>query len=62
MTVYHVEDRVDWFDPLLLHTIAGTVLSATTGCVWVALDDRMRPVSADPADHFRIQLIPAVTA
>lgn len=52
MTAYHVDDRVNWFDPLLLHT---------TGCVWVALDDRMCPVSADPADHFRIQPI-GVTA
>jgi hypothetical protein len=57
MTAYHVDERVNWFDPLLLHAVAGTVLSATTGCVWVSLDDRMRPVSADPADHFRIHPI-----
>jgi hypothetical protein len=54
------DQRVTVFDPLLQHLVAGTVLTATTGCVLVALDDRMVPLAVDPADHFRIQLVTAV--
>jgi hypothetical protein len=55
MTSYHAGEPVRWFDPQLLRFIPGLVLSSTTTCVWVSLNDRMCPVSADPADHFRIQ-------
>jgi hypothetical protein len=57
MTLYTAGDDVEWFDPQLLRFIPGLVLSATTSCVRVSLDDRMTVVSADPADHFRIHPI-----
>lgn len=57
MTRYHATDRVQVFDPALQRHIAGTVVTATVGCVLVSLDDRMVPLAVDPADHFRIQPI-----
>ena len=55
MTTYRVDQPVLVFMADVLRLVPGLVVSATTSCVWVALDDRMCPVSADPADHFRIQ-------
>lgn len=57
MTRYRADQRVQVFDPELLHTVNGTVLTASTSCVVVSLDDRMHPLAVDPADHFRIQPI-----
>jgi hypothetical protein len=61
MTLYQPEQRVAVFMADVQHLVAGDVLSATTSCVRVALDDRMCPVNVDPADHFRIQPVEAVT-
>jgi hypothetical protein len=55
MTHYQPAQRVQVFDPHLQRYIEGDVLTATTGCVRVSLDDRMVPINVDPADHFRIQ-------
>jgi len=55
MTTYLIDQRVQVFMADVQRLVPGLVLSATTGCVWVSLNDRMCPVSADPADHFRIQ-------
>jgi hypothetical protein len=60
MTAYHLDDRVQVFDPALQHLVPGTVLTATTGCVLVSLDDRMVPLAVDPADHFAIQRVEAM--
>jgi hypothetical protein len=62
MTAYHVDDRVNWFDPEKQRLIPGTVLFATPRRVLVSLDDRMVPVAAHPADLFPIHPIEAVPA
>ena len=54
MTHYQPAERVQVFDPQLQRYIEGDVLTATTSCVRVSLDDRMVPINIDPADHFRI--------
>jgi hypothetical protein len=61
MTTYLIDQRVQVFMPDVQRLVPGLVLSATTSCVRVSLDDRMAVVSADPADHFRIHPIEAVT-
>ncbi|OZM80666.1 hypothetical protein [Pseudonocardia sp. MH-G8] len=55
MTGFQPAQRVQVFDPQLQRYIEGGVLTATTRCVRVSLDDRMVPIDIDPADHFRIQ-------
>jgi hypothetical protein len=57
MTHYQPAQRVQVFDPQLQRHIEGDVLTATTSCVRVSLDDRMVPVNVDPADRFRIQAL-----
>jgi len=52
---YQPAQRVQVFDPRLQRYIEGGVLTATTSCVRVSLDDRMVPINVDPADHFCIQ-------
>ena len=55
MIHYQPAQRVQVFDPRLQRYIEGGVLTATTSCVRVSLDDRMVPINVDPADHFSIQ-------
>jgi hypothetical protein len=55
MTHYQPDQRVQVFDSQLQRYIKGDILTATTSCVRVSLDDRMVPINVDPADHFRIQ-------
>lgn len=55
MTRYHVDDRVQVFCPELQRLVPGWVITTTVGCVLVALDDRMIPVTVHPADTYRIQ-------
>jgi hypothetical protein len=55
MTHYQPAQRVQVFDPHLRQYIEGGVITATTRCVRVSLDDRMVPIDVDPADRYRIQ-------
>jgi hypothetical protein len=61
MTLYQPKQRVTVFMADVQHLVEGDVLTATSGCVRVSLDDRMCPVAVDPADHFRIQHIAVPT-
>lgn len=61
MTAYHLDDRVTVYCPELRRLVAGNVVTATTGCVCVSLDDRMQNVTVDPADHYAIQLVEAAS-
>jgi hypothetical protein len=61
MTRYHAGEPVQVFDPQLQHDVPGVVVTATSSCVLVSLNDRMCPVVVDPADHFRIHPIEAAT-
>jgi hypothetical protein len=57
MTHYQPAQRVQVFDPQLRRYIEGGVVTATTKCVRVSLDNRMVSVNVDAADHDRIQQI-----
>ena len=59
MTVYRAAQRVRVYDPKLQRHVDGDVLTATSGCVLVSLDDRMCPITVDPADRFRISPLTA---
>ena len=55
MTRYHVDQRVEVFDPDLQRDIPGFVTAVTVTCVLVSLDDRMVPVVVDPANTNQIR-------
>jgi hypothetical protein len=60
MTTFVIDQPVLVFMADVQRLVPGLVLSATTSCVLVSLDDRMVPVSADPADHHRIQPVEVI--
>ena len=55
MSRYQRDQRVAVFDPRLQRDVPGTVLACSVTTALVALDDRMRYVTVDPANSLAIQ-------